>query len=65
MAVAIAHYYFCSVTGGVVPLLFSANRDSDRDAFFKVAVAHLWFYAKTRGDNESYICTQCCQLVRM
>jgi len=41
VAVAIARYYFCSVTGGVALLLLSAKSDSVSDAYFKVAVAHL------------------------
>jgi len=41
VAVAIACYYFCAATVGVVPLLFSANSDSSSNAIFKVGVAHL------------------------
>jgi len=44
MAVAIARYYFYSVTGVVAPVLNLTNSRSYSDAIDKVAVAHLCCY---------------------
>ena len=33
--------------------------------YFDVTNLLILFYAITRGDNKSYSCTQCCQLVWM
>jgi len=41
MAVAIARYYFYSVTDSVAPLLNLANSGSGSDAINKVVAAHL------------------------
>jgi len=41
-AVAIARYYFYSVTGAVVPLLNLTNSGNGSNAINKVDVAHLW-----------------------
>jgi len=40
--VAIARYYFYSVTGAIAPLLNLTNNGSGSDANNKVAVANLW-----------------------
>jgi len=42
LPIAIARYYFYSVTGAVAPLLNLTSSGSGSDAINKVAVAHLW-----------------------
>jgi len=46
MAVAIACYYFNSVTDAVAPLLNLTNSRSSSDAINKVAAAHLCLYGR-------------------